>query len=276
LALRLGTLDAVEHLGPSTTAQRVAAHRLTFTRLASSSGQPLDDEALGRDVAGDTAVDEGRMHRYLASRTTFFDAVVVGALDAGVRQVVILGAGYDARSLRYARAGARFFEVDLAGTQLDKLERLTRLGAAITEVTYLAADFAADPVDERLVAAGHLATAPSLFVLEGVVPYLHRDVLASLCATVRRVAAQGSLFAISVGLERRADDGEAAARAAAFAARVGAMGEPVLTTLGPDDGADLLTQCGWEVRDDVIALRLDPGLDARRRSLGLLLARAAA
>jgi methyltransferase (TIGR00027 family) len=266
----------VQHLGPSLTAQRVAAHRLAFTRLASSSGQPLDDEALARDVAGDTLVNEGRMRQYLSSRTTFFDAVLIGALDAGFRQVVVLGAGYDARSLRYARAGVRFFEVDLAGTQLDKLERLARLGASITAVTYLSADFAADPVDERLVDAGLDVASPSLFVLEGVVPYLHADVLAALCTTVRRVAAKGSLFAISVGIERRADDAEAAARAAAFRARVGAMGEPVLTTLGPDDGVDLLARCGWEVRHDALALRLDAGLDSRRRSLGLLLARAAA
>ena len=177
---------------------------------------------------------------------------------------------------RYARAGVRCFEVDLAGTQLDKLERLARLGASIAAVTYLSADFAADPVDERLVDAGLDVASPSLFVLEGVVPYLHADVLTALCATVRRVAAEGSLFAISVGIERRAADAEAAARAAAFRARVGAMGEPVLTTLGPDDGVDLLARCGWEVRHDTLALGLDAGLDSRRRSLGLLLARAAA
>ncbi len=259
------------------TAQRVAAHRLTFTRLASSSGQPLDDEALARDVAGVTLVEESRLRQYLSSRTTFFDAVLVGALDAGFRQVVILGAGYDARSLRYARAGVRFFEVDLAGTQLDKLERLARLGASIAAVTYLSADFAADRVDERLVDAGLDVASPSLFVLEGVVPYLHADVLAALCTTMRRVAADGSLFAISVGIERRADDdAEAAGQAAAFRARVGAMGEPVLTTLGPDDGVNLLARCGWEVRHDARALRDDAGLDSRRRSLGLLLASAAA
>jgi methyltransferase (TIGR00027 family) len=263
----------MQRLGPSTTAQRVAAHRLGFTRLHSSSGRPGDDDALARDVAGTTAVEDTRMHRYLAERTTFFDAVVVGALDAGIAQVVILGAGYDARSLRYARAGVRFFEVDLAATQLDKLERLARLGATHDDVTYLAANFVEDPVDERLVDAGLEPAERSLFVLEGVAPYLHLDVLASLCAMARRVAAEGSVFSISVGVERRADDADAAARAADFRERVGKVGEPVLSTLGPADGVALLARCGWEVRDDAMALRLAPALDAsRRRSLGFLLA----
>lgn len=266
----------MQHLGPSTTAQRVAAHRLGFARLASGTGRPHDDDALGRDVAGATEVEDTRMHQYLASRTAFFDAVVIGALDAGVAQVVVLGAGYDARSLRYARTGARFFEVDLAATQLDKLERLDRLGAARGDVTYLAANFVEDSVDDRLVAAGLDATTPSLFVLEGVAAYLHVDVLASLCGAARRVAAAGSLFAISVGVERRADDAEAAARAASFRARVGKVGEPVLSTLGPADGVELLARCGWEVRDDALALELTDALEVRRRSLGLLLARASA
>lgn len=213
------------------------------------------------------------MHRYLASRTAFFDAVVVGALDAGLRQVVVLGAGYDARSLRYERAGASFFEVDLEGTQCDKLARLARLGVSSSKVRFLAADFAADPIDGLLADAGLDVGAPTLFVLEGVVAYLEAEVLAALCAMVRRVAAAGSLFAVSVGVERRDDDVGAQARAAAFGARVGAVGEPVLVALGPQAGVELLGRCGWEVRDDALALRLDPGLSARRRPLGLLLAR---
>jgi methyltransferase (TIGR00027 family) len=266
----------VEHLGASTTARRVAAHRLTVTRLSTSSGRPRDDEALGRDVAGDTPVEDTRMHRYLAGRTAFFDAVVVGALDAGLFQVVVLGAGYDARSLRYERAGVSFFEVDLEGTQVDKLARLARLGVSSSEVRFFPADFAADPIDELLADAGLDVGAPTLFVLEGVVPYLEVQVLIALCAMVRRVAAAGSLLAVSVGVERRDGDLGAEARAAAFRARVSAVGEPVLASLGPQAGVELLGRCGWEVCDDALALGLDSYLLARRRALGLLLAKTAA
>jgi len=215
------------------------------------------------------------MHRYLEARTAFFDAVVVEALDAGLRQVVVLGAGYDARSLRYARDGVRFFEVDLARTQDDKLDRLARLKAQSAEVAYLAADFATDPIDGLLTHAGLDAGSPTLFVLEGVVPYLDCDVLSALLVMLRGVAADGSRFALSVGVERSDDDVGAAERAREFRARVGSVGEPVLTSLGPSEGCALLGRCGWEV-DDTLAVRIDEALASRRRTLGLLLARAGA
>jgi methyltransferase (TIGR00027 family) len=266
----------VEHDGPSTTARRVAAHRRTFTRRSSSpGGRPGDDDALARDVAADTTVEHGRMHRYLARRTTFFDAVVVGAIDDGLRQIVVLGAGYDARSLRYARDGIAFFEVDLPGTQRDKLERLARLGAAHADVTYLAVDLGADGLGGWLAAGGHDGGVASLFVLEGVVPYLAVEVLTSLCTTLRRRAAPGSLFALSIGVARRDGDTAAAGRAVAFRARVAAVGEPVRTTLGPDAGAALLDGCGWEVLDATDPGWPDEALAARHRDLGFLLARAA-
>src|SRR5258706_9662436 len=66
---------------PSVTAQRVAAHRLTFERVAADHGDPAADDRLARDVAGDTSVDRrAPMSAYLAARTAFFDRVVVGAL----------------------------------------------------------------------------------------------------------------------------------------------------------------------------------------------------
>jgi O-methyltransferase involved in polyketide biosynthesis len=87
--------------GPSITARRVAAHRLGFTRVPAPYGDPAADEALAADVAADQEPTAGRMPhpatnslrtssspsmtRYLAARTTFFDRVVVAAMDRGVQ-----------------------------------------------------------------------------------------------------------------------------------------------------------------------------------------------
>lgn len=54
---------------------------------------------------------------WIAARTKFYDQLVIDCLDAGVRQVVIVGAGYDARAWRFARDGVRFIEVDHPITQ---------------------------------------------------------------------------------------------------------------------------------------------------------------
>jgi methyltransferase (TIGR00027 family) len=233
--------------GPSRTAQQVAAHRLECTRLDVGFGRATDDDLLARDVAGALAIRREGMHRYLLARTAFFDRCVVTAIRRGIDQVVVLGAGYDGRSLRYARGGVSFFEVDLAATQADKRERLGRLGVDATGVTFVPADFSHDDVGARLVAAG-LGPSATLFLLEGVVPYLDDETLRSLLVSVARLAPKGSSMAISVGITHD-DDRDASGQVESFRATVAALGEPVRSTLSASTARELLSACGWSVHE---------------------------
>src|ERR1700722_11461173 len=63
---------------------------------------------------------QNRSFAYLGARTCFYDQFVANALDRGIRQVVVLGAGYDSRAWRFARPGVTFYEVDLPETQIAK------------------------------------------------------------------------------------------------------------------------------------------------------------
>jgi methyltransferase (TIGR00027 family) len=232
----------MEDGGPSATARRVAAHRLGFTRVAADYGDPAADEALAADVVDGLVVPASRMHDYLAARTSFFDRSVTGAIDRGVRQVVVGAAGYDGRSLRYAKPGVRWFEVDHPATQRDKLARLKRLGIDTAGVRFVEADFTRDPVAARLRAAGIDADSPSLFLLEGVAVYLEPAVLENVLDQFRQVAAPGSQLAISVSVSRPADRSRAR-----FQAAVAAMGEPVRSTFEAGQAENLLARTGWPV-----------------------------
>ena len=220
--------------GPSVTARRVAAHRLGFSRVPAAYGVPAADESLAADVAAGLVAPANRMHDYLAARTSFFDRTVVGAIDRGVRQVVVGAAGYDGRAFRYAKPGVRWFEVDHPATQRDKLERLERLGIAAPHVRFVEADFTRDQVADRLRAAGLEAGVPSLFLLEGVAVYLESAVLETVLEQFRQVAALGSRLAISVSLSREHDEG---ARAR-FQAAVAALGEPARSTFDAGQAED--------------------------------------
>src|ERR1700759_4971807 len=154
----------MEDGGPSQTARRVAAYRLDFTRIPADYGDPAADHALAVDGAAGRQAQAGRMHAYLAARTTFFDRTVTGALGRGVTQVVVGAAGYDGRAFRYAKPGVRWFEGDHPATQGDKLARLERLGIAAPHVRFVEADFTRDPVGDRLRAGGFRADALALFL----------------------------------------------------------------------------------------------------------------
>ncbi len=258
--------------GPSWTARRVAAHRLDFTRVPAPYGDAAADEALAGDVAGELRITEGRMHEYLAARTAFFDRIVVGALDGGVRQVVIGGAGYDGRALRYAKRGVRWFEVDHPATQADKRERLNRLGLAATHVQFVPADFAADPVVDLLLAAGLDANEPGLFLLEGVAVYLEQAVVDAVLDQFRQVAGAGSRLAISVSLSGESDR----VGRAEFRASVAAKGEPARSGFAADEAEGILARAGWLVTANPKDPE-DPEAAARRqrqRSVGLITASA--
>jgi O-methyltransferase involved in polyketide biosynthesis len=77
----------------SVTAQRVAAHRLTFDRITAPYGDLAADTALARDVAAATEVKPGPMREYLRARTRFFDDVVTRALSRDFAQIVTGAAG---------------------------------------------------------------------------------------------------------------------------------------------------------------------------------------
>ena len=185
----------------SQTAQRVAAYRLGFDRLAAptSDGDPGADERLAADVAAGLTVDRSSpMGRYLRARTAFFDRVVVNALGRHVAQIVLVGAGYDGRALRYGAPGVRWWEVDRSVTQADKESRLSRLGIAAENVTFVPLDLDDGGLADALTDAGFEPDTPSLFIAEGITPYLKAETIRSLFQELRAVATVGTRLAISL------------------------------------------------------------------------------
>ena len=101
------------------------------------------------------------------ARTCFIDDVVRNRVAAGIRQVVILGAGFDCRAHRLPElATSTVFEVDRPETQTWKRARLARAAfePVRSDVHYVEADFLLDPVSNRLAEAGWRIDQPTLFL----------------------------------------------------------------------------------------------------------------
>ncbi|MBI3770268.1 MAG: class I SAM-dependent methyltransferase [Deltaproteobacteria bacterium] len=116
-------------------------------------------------------------------RTRFIDDAVRAALGDGIRQILILGVGFDCRALRLdeiATCGAIVFEVDY---QEQLAHKAAILGAAGVSLPLWArsvpCDFTADDFDRRLTinlaGAGFDRGAPVVIVWEGVVSYLNDE-----------------------------------------------------------------------------------------------------
>src|SRR5262245_58748314 len=92
----------------------------------------------------------------VAVRTRYIDDTVADALQRGVEQVVILGAGFDSRAYRIREIErTRVFEVDHPLTQAAKQRAIIRrLGRLPPHVTFVAIDFSTHTLDTVMPAAG--------------------------------------------------------------------------------------------------------------------------
>ena len=127
----------------------------------------------------------------LAGRVLWFDAQVAGALDAGIEQIAVVGAGYDSRAWRFRRDGVRFFELDHGATQQDKIRRAPGPGP-----TYVEADLTSRGAAESLRAHGLDATRSALFILEGLTMYLTEEVVRHQLGELGSSSAVGSRLAV--------------------------------------------------------------------------------
>jgi methyltransferase (TIGR00027 family) len=119
-------------------------------------------------------------------RTRYIDDAVRMRLGEGLDQMVILGAGFDARAYRLPELAAlRVFEVDHPSTQAMKRDVV---GKPPAHVTYVPLDFGAGRLEDALAAAGFQPDARTLFLWEGVTNYLDAE---SVDRTLRFIARTG-------------------------------------------------------------------------------------
>jgi methyltransferase (TIGR00027 family) len=201
------------------------------------------------------------------ARTRFIDDVVSARADTA-SQMVILGAGFDTRAHRLAAAGAlTTFEVDHPATQARKRAVLERLGLPEARVTYVAVDFEHDRLDERLRAAAFDASRPTIFVWEGVTNYLSPTAVDATLATIRDLAASGSLVVFTYVHAGVIDGTVHFDEAARWLHNVERAGEPWIFGLRPDEVGEFLRVRGYTLESDASTEELgDRWFPARGRS----------
>jgi methyltransferase (TIGR00027 family) len=239
---------------PSRTSQTVALVRAELLRPCTPDGDP---EAQRRLCTGMAPVGAFPLRAHLAARTRFIDDRVLAAIERGVDQIVLLGAGYDDRSLRFRTPGVRFFELDHPDTQADKRRRLTVNPADLTGVTLAPADFRTDDVAAVLAAAGHRSDRPSLFVAEGLLVYLDEETISALLGAARTRSAPDSSLAVTLAIHPDGIDSATVVRSA-NAGRPQSGTEPWRTILPARHHLGLLSRSGWSAVEVVDDASIDP------------------
>lgn len=185
------------------------------------------------------------LSHHLPFRTRAIDEALIDETRRGTRQVVLLGAGLDARAYRLDElAASDVYEVDFPSTQAYKRAATAGLRARARAVRYAAVDFRRDRLSDALVEAGFSVSAPAVFIWEGVTMYLDDRAIAATLDEVRGLAAVGSLLAVTyqtTTLDRLR-------RLAGLVFR--AIGEPLDHRIAPAELAALLGAHDFTVESD--------------------------
>ena len=165
-------------------------------------------------------------------RKLYVEDEASAALAGGTRQLVVLGAGYDALALRLCgtHPDLRAFEVDHPATQQVKRRVLEARGAHPPNLALLPVDFATEAADDALAAAGHDPQRPTFVVCEGTLMYLAPAEADAVFALAARLSAPGSRFVFTWVDAQRLDAG---GDAALLARALESTGEPLRSGRGP-------------------------------------------
>jgi methyltransferase (TIGR00027 family) len=169
--------------------------------------------------------------------------------------VVVLGAGFDSRAYRFRTAypALRFFEVDLPAMSETKRQRLAEVFGAVPDyVRYAAINFDKQKLEDVLPALGYDAKQRTLFILEGVTPYVVESGNSATLDFIRKNSAPGSRvvydYLLRDVVEGRFENYYAAESIAKAVAR---RGEPYVTGWMPPEAAAFAKQHGLIVVEDV-------------------------
>ncbi|MDO8361956.1 MAG: SAM-dependent methyltransferase [Actinomycetota bacterium] len=180
--------------GASRSAMLVAACRMLAAELPESE-RLIDDPFAARVVderATAAARNDVALQNVIRLRTRYIDDAVrsfVQAHPAGRPQVLLLGAGLDARAFRMTVA-ADFYEIDFPTTLELKAELLAGV-QPLSPRTLVPVDMATTSFVQPLLAAGFDPARPTIVVWEGVINYLSAAAAEAVVAQVGGLLAPG-------------------------------------------------------------------------------------
>ncbi|AKJ27582.1 class I SAM-dependent methyltransferase [Caldimonas brevitalea] len=262
----------MHHARPSRTALQAATQRAkhqVFDDDPKVFVDPVSVQILGPGVASRLRTSQlnskvwRRIRGDVVARSRITEEALDEAVQRGVRQYVVLGAGLDTFAYRnpYPASALRVFEVDHPATQAWKRQLLADARIPIPEsLTFTPVDFEAQAWADALQAAGFRADQPVFFSWLGVTMYLTP---AAVRATLRWIvshAAPGSgvVFDHLVPFSSLRPVERWTRRLVGL--RCALLGEPWRSCFDPRQLAQELLAIGYAEAEALTALEINPRL----------------
>lgn len=192
----------------------------------------------------------------VVGRSRFAEDMLQRAIERGVNQYVIVGAGFDSYALRHNNTDSELavFEIDHPDTQRVKRERLQRSALELpAKLHFIAIDFEVQAFASAFDNEAFNSQQPAFFSWLGTTPYLTHAATESTLAAIGQHAAVGSeiVFDYLAPDELLSEsDRQVMADLRRFTER---RGEPLIGYYQPDAIGPVLADLGLEVIDNLSA-----------------------
>ena len=194
------------------------------------------------------------------SRARYTEDALTNAIDDGIQQYVILGAGMDVFAFRQPELvrHLQVYEVDHPATQAIKRERIAKLGWQIpAQLYFVPMDFTKENLADALRQLSYASSKPTFFSWLGVTYYLTREVVFETLRAIADTAASGSSIIFDYMDADAFTPGKAARRVERMQQIVRNIGEPMKTGLKPSELTAELAPLGLRIKEDLAPAEIE-------------------
>lgn len=151
----------------------------------------------------------GLLTGQVVGRSRYAEDQLHAAIERGVTQYVLVGAGLDSFTLRQAQQypQLKIYEVDHPDTQAAKQKKLRQFGELPANVEFVAIDFEKESIADALVRSTFKQDQAAFFSWLGTTHYLEPETTLKTLASIAQIAAQGSEVVLDYSVDYRELEG---------------------------------------------------------------------
>jgi methyltransferase (TIGR00027 family) len=206
-------------------------------------------------------------------RTRFVDECLKAEIDRGLQQLVVIGAGYDTRALRFQEIKNKVavFELDHPETQQVKKEKIRcRMGTLPAHVAYIPIRFEEESIAEKLLRTSFDPRAKTFFIWEGVTYYLPENTVDRTLSFICTHGGEESTVVFDYFPPSVADGTCHLTEAVGLREGLKRFGEEIVSGIAPDSMKSFLQDRGFDcLRNEVACSYLKAFLPHGLRKLAV-------
>lgn len=212
--------------------------------------QPLMSKLFNSQLVNRTM---GRLTAQVVGRSRYAEDQLKQAINKGINQYVLVGAGLDSFVLRQLHyyPKLRIFEVDHPDTQYHKKQKLEQLGDISDQIEFVSIDFEKESIADALTRSCFDSNQAAFFAWLGTTHYLENHTTLATLDSIAQIAASGSEVVLDYSIDFNELKGIEKIGTQFVAIFTQVLGEPLQGQFKPLDLHHQVEKIGFRVLEDL-------------------------